>query len=71
MIKPHDDERRPIVPFVPYRCPKCKKHRVKTYGQAGRMRYHICLSCGERYNSIELEVDAMKDWRDPNANGTG
>jgi len=65
-----DEERRPIVPFVPYRCPACRKHRVKTYGQAGRVRYHVCLSCGERYHSLEIEPDQMHEWGREQGNGT-
>lgn len=62
-MKPaEDDARMPIVPFVPFRCPKCQKHKPRTYGQGGRIRWHVCQACGQRYKSMEIDP---RDLRDP------
>jgi hypothetical protein len=50
------DESPVVVPFVPFRCPKCRRHRPDTYGKAGRVRYHQCTSCGTKYRSYELDA---------------
>lgn len=48
------DDRLPIVAFVPFRCPKCGACKPRTYGQRGRVRYHICSECQTRYRSLEV-----------------
>ena len=52
----------PVVPFVPYRCPACKRHRVKTSNTRGRIRQHLCLACGMKYRSLELDPAEAVDW---------
>jgi hypothetical protein len=54
MIRPTDDQ-TPLVPFVPFRCPNCKRHKPRTHGVRGRIRYHTCGACGTKYRSIELD----------------
>ncbi len=45
---------RGTVPFVPARCPRCRGAKCKVYGAAGRLRYHTCRTCGEKFRSFEL-----------------
>lgn len=56
-----EDEAIAIVPFVPWRCPKCGSTSPRTYGQRGRYRYHLCAPCGLRFRSIELGPQHVKD----------
>lgn len=49
------DDYVPIVPFVPFRCPNCSRHKPFTYKVRGRLRYHKCQACGERYRSWEMD----------------
>ena len=57
-MSPEDEDSLPMVPFVPFRCPKCGRHKPRTQHVRGRLRTHICLACGARYRSIELPPDA-------------
>lgn len=50
------------VPFVPFRCPNCGKHKPFTYGVHGKMRYHKCGACGEKYRSWELSAGDVRGW---------
>lgn len=63
-MKPRDlnDDRLPVVPFVPFRCPKCRASKPFTYGSTGRMRYHRCQDCGTKFRSLELRPTEMADW---------
>lgn len=49
----------PLVPFVPVRCPRCRKVKPITYGKReapeGRVRYHTCQGCGEKFQSMEID----------------
>jgi hypothetical protein len=66
MAEPEDDH-VPAVPFVPFRCPNCGRHKPRTYsvravpGQR-TVRYHRCLACGTKYRSFELTAQTMRDW---------
>lgn len=57
-----DDDRLPIVPFVPFRCPSCGRHKPRTYGQKGRKRFHRCLHCNTKYASFELDAKSVPNW---------
>jgi hypothetical protein len=57
-----DDERAPMVPFVPFRCPYCHRSKPRTYAVRGPIRYHRCLACGEKYRSRELAPKDVEDW---------
>lgn len=57
-----DPSRWIVVPFVPYRCPNCDRHRVKTLNSRGRVRQHVCLACGTRYKSYELPAGSVAEW---------
>ena len=59
------DDKLPCVPFVPFRCPRCGRHKPYTYAVRGRLRYHRCQHCGQRYRSWELDAKAVKDWEPP------
>jgi transcription elongation factor Elf1 len=64
----HDDEdegRVPVVAFVPFRCPRCARHKPTTYKVRGRLRYHRCRACGQRYRSFEVGPDSVGPWRPP------
>lgn len=63
-MKPPDlhDDRLPLVPFVPFRCPRCTAAKPVTYGSTGRVRYHRCQNCGTKFRSLELEPSRMGDW---------
>lgn len=56
------DDRLPIVPFCPFRCPRCGRSKPFTYGQKGRIRYHRCQECGTRYRSLELGRGDLAAW---------
>ena len=56
-----DENRVPVVPFTPVRCPQCVAEGldgrpVETRGQKGRMRYHRCKTCDLNFHSWETEV---------------
>ena len=53
---PLDDDRIPCVPFVPYRCPQCGRHKPFTSNVRGRLRAHQCQVCGQRYRSWEMSA---------------
>jgi hypothetical protein len=62
-----DEDYVPAVPYVPFRCPSCGKHKPRTYSvraNAGQrtVRYHRCLSCGVKYRSFELTAQTMRLW---------
>jgi hypothetical protein len=52
-----------VVPFVPFRCPRCGKHKPLTYGRRGTLRYHLCRACGCKYRSREILVRDLDKWR--------
>lgn len=60
-----DDGTLPIVPFVPFRCPTCGRHKPFTYKVRGRLRYHRCQHCNQKYRSFEVGADSVGDWRPP------
>jgi transcription elongation factor Elf1 len=55
------DDTQPIVPFVPFRCPVCGRHKPITHGVRGRIRYHRCAACGCKYRSYEMEIAKAYD----------
>jgi hypothetical protein len=57
-----EEDMLPLVPFVPFRCPSCGRHKPRTGRVSGRVRYHQCLACGTRYRSLEMPAGAV----DPN-----
>ena len=65
-----DDERYlPIVPFLPFRCPKCnsakpRTHAVRQSPDAPTERRHICHSCGQKYRSFEIKRCELRRWCD-------
>lgn len=50
-----------IVPYVPWRCPKCGARHPRTTGQHVRIRYHRCQSCGLPFRSLEIDPDRLGD----------
>lgn len=58
-----DDEDLEGVPFVPFRCPHCGRHKPRTYKVRGKVRYHRCQACGRHYKSYEVPPDFVRDWR--------
>lgn len=60
-----DEDQVPCVPYVPFRCPYCGRHRPYTHGSRGKIRYHKCNSCGRRYRSYELDATAVPNWNPP------
>lgn len=65
-----DPRRRPIpnedlaiacVPFVPWRCHRCRSTKPRTYGQRGRVRFHFCRECDYYFRSIEIDPDQLGD----------
>ena len=69
-----DDDHVPAVPFVPFRCPSCGKHKPRTNAVRSRpghrtVRYHRCLACGQKYRSFELRADEMGGWTTPKPQG--
>lgn len=48
------DDTLPVVPFVPFRCPRCNAHKPRTHAVRGRTRQHRCQACGLNYRSLEL-----------------
>lgn len=53
------DGRRPVVPYVPWRCPSCGSTKPRTYSQSGRTRYHRCQACGIEFLSREIASEAL------------
>lgn len=56
MTKPEDlvdDDRLPLVPYVPFRCPFCGASKPFTAGVRQGKRWHKCQRCGRGYRSIE------------------
>jgi len=66
MIKRDDepDDKWPVVPFVPFRCPQCGRHKPFTYTVRGRIRLHRCQHCGTRYRSLEVEASKVDGFDD-------
>lgn len=52
----------PVVPYVPFRCPHCGRHKPFTRGVRGRIRHHVCQACGMKYRSFELTADSVSEW---------
>jgi hypothetical protein len=52
-VPQEDEDRRPITPYVPVRCPRCGRTKRKTYGVQGRVRWHRCADCGINFKSLE------------------
>lgn len=70
MTKPRDlDDRLPIVPFCPWRCPHCGRSQTKTYGQRGRLRYHRCTYCRTKFRSVEIAERDLATWQPVNLPG--
>lgn len=67
MTKRDDDELFdvPCVPFVPFRCPFCGRHKPFTYAVRQRMRYHRCQHCGRRYKSWEVAASSVTQFDPP------
>jgi uncharacterized protein (DUF983 family) len=69
MRNDHDDDDdqhvRPCVPFVPFRCPFCGRHKPFTYAVRGRMRYHRCQNCNRKYRSWECGADSVTTFTPP------
>lgn len=69
MTRPNElDDRLPLVPFCPFRCPRCGTSKPITYGQKGRIRYHRCQDCRTRYRSLELRSDQLGTFDPPAPN---
>lgn len=62
-----DDAQTPCVPYVPFSCPFCGRHKPITSGPqgGGRLRYHKCQACGRRYRSWQLTAADVPDWTPP------
>ena len=66
MTRPPDlDDQLPVVPFCPFRCPRCQASKPFTYGQKGRVRYHRCQECNTRFRSLELRRDQLATFDPP------
>jgi len=66
-----DDRFLPIVPFLPFRCPRCHSAKPRTYSvrsdtDTPTTRHHRCQSCGQRYRSVELKRDDLRSWVERN-----
>ena len=57
-----DGDRIACVPYVPFRCPRCGRHKPFTYAVRGRLRYHQCQRCRQRYRSYELGAASVVGW---------
>ncbi len=57
-----DDARIPCVPFVPFRCYYCGRHKPFTSNVRGRLRTHRCQHCNRKYRSWELDATAVTGW---------
>lgn len=68
MIRPNDEDlddgRYPVVPFVPFTCPSCGRHKPFTSNVRGRMRQHKCQACGQIYRSRQFGPDSV-NWDEP------
>ena len=54
-LEEDDDEQGLVcVAWLPIRCPHCKSKHQRNYKTRGRLRYHLCQDCGERFKSLEL-----------------
>lgn len=60
-MPPEDEDRRPISPFVPVRCPRCGKSKRETYARRGRIRYHRCADCGIAFKSLEYPPSQVRE----------
>lgn len=49
----------PVVPYVPFRCPACARHKPFTGNVRGRLRTHVCQACGTKYRSLEVDASAV------------
>jgi rubredoxin len=58
-----DDDRVPVVPFVPFYCPSCGTPKPFTSNVRGRTRWHRCKRCGLTYKSREMSLDEALGWR--------
>jgi tRNA(Ile2) C34 agmatinyltransferase TiaS len=66
MTRPDElNDQLPVVPFCPFRCPRCTASKPFTYGQKGRIRYHRCQECGTRFRSLELRRDQLQTFDPP------
>jgi len=55
-----DDDTVPVVPFVPFRCPRCGRHKPRTHAVQGRLRRHQCQACGCAYRSLEMTLEEAR-----------
>lgn len=54
-LEDEDDEAGLVcVAWLPIRCPHCKSKHQRNYKTKGRLRYHLCQDCGQRFKSYEL-----------------
>ena len=60
-LEDSDDEGLVCVLWMPIRCPHCKSKHQRNYKTKGRLRYHHCQDCGERFKSLEAEPEAEGD----------
>jgi len=63
MIRPNDDlddDRFPVVPFVPFCCPRCGRRKPFTSNVRGTLRMHKCKDCGQIYRSRELGPESVR-----------
>lgn len=65
-----DHDLAPCVPFVPFRCPHCGRHKPFTYAVGSRLRYHRCRACGRRFRSLECSAASVRGWGAPLGPGT-
>lgn len=62
-----DDRFLPIIPFLPFCCPKCgsdkpRTHAVRRDPDAPTERSHVCSNCGQKYRSIEIRRGELGRW---------
>ena len=58
-----DDDRVPVVVFVPFVCPNCGETKPFTHCVRGKMRWHRCRKCGISYKSREMRLDEVDEFR--------
>lgn len=49
-----DEQGLVCVAWLPIRCPHCHSKHQRNYKTRGRLRYHLCQDCRERFKSLEL-----------------
>ena len=51
----NDTKFRHVVNFYIFKCPECESRRTRVYSTDLPLRYHICLACGLKFLSREVE----------------